>query len=190
MLVHFNKESVGDIKRIRVIHKAFPSAVKCGIDAMTVKRDGYYNILIDNRKSEELQAHVLGKELTHIFLGNICGDEAIHVSGAWVYSDDGFEQEADREAEYFYNEFVSGRLGSYIVNEETFDGTLGEISEEKCDIKESVTSDKSGSNDGYDDNFVDAARLVVKEQKASVGLIQRNLEIGFNRSARILEQLC
>lgn len=37
--------------------------------------------------------------------------------------------------------------------------------------------------------FVDAAYLVVKNQKASIGMLQRTLKIGFNRASSLLNQL-
>ena len=47
-----------------------------------------------------------------------------------------------------------------------------------------ITSDK------LDPLFAEAARLVVQHQHGSTSLIQRTLEIGFNRAGRIMDQLC
>ena len=52
-------------------------------------------------------------------------------------------------------------------------GTRGEISVDKLDPL-----------------FADAARVVVLAQHGSTSLIQRKLEIGFNRAGRIMDQLC
>jgi S-DNA-T family DNA segregation ATPase FtsK/SpoIIIE len=35
-----------------------------------------------------------------------------------------------------------------------------------------------------------AARLIIDKDKASIGMLQRALQIGFNRAARIMDQLC
>lgn len=43
--------------------------------------------------------------------------------------------------------------------------------------------------DDYDDLLADAAVIVINAQKASAGLIQRQLRIGFNRAERIMDQL-
>ena len=43
--------------------------------------------------------------------------------------------------------------------------------------------------DNPDPHFRDAAVLIIKSNKGSVGLLQRNFKIGFNRAMRILEQL-
>ena len=46
------------------------------------------------------------------------------------------------------------------------------------------------SPDKLDPLFADAARVVVIAQHGSTSLIQRKLEIGFNRAGRIMDQLC
>ena len=46
------------------------------------------------------------------------------------------------------------------------------------------------SPDKLDPLFPDAARVVVLAQSGSTSLIQRKLEIGFNRAGRIMDQLC
>ena len=46
------------------------------------------------------------------------------------------------------------------------------------------------SIDKLDPLFADAARVVVLAQHGSTSLIQRKLEIGFNRAGRIMDQLC
>lgn len=43
--------------------------------------------------------------------------------------------------------------------------------------------------DGHDDLFDDAVRVVTQHDRASASLIQRRLQVGFNRAARLLEQL-
>lgn len=38
--------------------------------------------------------------------------------------------------------------------------------------------------------FAKAGRLIVEKEKASIGMLQRSFKIGFNRAARIMDQLC
>jgi S-DNA-T family DNA segregation ATPase FtsK/SpoIIIE len=57
-----------------------------------------------------------------------------------------------------------------------------------------VSSSYSGNGDSFDDGeidelFEDAKRIVLTEQKTSISYIQRRLQIGYNRAARIVEQL-
>ena len=45
-------------------------------------------------------------------------------------------------------------------------------------------------NDRWDEHFEEAGRFVIDKDKASIGLLQRVFKIGFNRAARIMDQLC
>ena len=42
---------------------------------------------------------------------------------------------------------------------------------------------------GRDEYFVEAGRFIIEKNKASIGLLQRVFKIGFNRAARIMDQL-
>ena len=47
----------------------------------------------------------------------------------------------------------------------------------------------SGSGDGRDEYFAEAGRFIIDKDKASIGMLQRVFKIGFNRAARIMDQL-
>ena len=47
----------------------------------------------------------------------------------------------------------------------------------------------SGMGDGRDPYFVEAAKIIIDKDKASIGMLQRFLKVGFNRAARIMDQL-
>ena len=42
----------------------------------------------------------------------------------------------------------------------------------------------------YDQYFAEAGRFIIDKDKASIGMLQRVFKIGFNRAARIMDQLC
>lgn len=48
----------------------------------------------------------------------------------------------------------------------------------------------STEGDERDTHFIDAGRLIIDKEKASIGMLQRAFKIGFNRAARIMDQLC
>ena len=52
----------------------------------------------------------------------------------------------------------------------------------------SSSSQDSGSE--LDEYFVQAANIIIEKDKASIGMLQRVFKIGFNRAARIMDQLC
>ena len=68
--------------------------------------------------------------------------------------------------------------------------------QEKCN--EFIENNSSGAvqisdgeevDDDRDQYFADAGRLIIEKQKGSIGMLQRNFKIGFNRAARIMDQL-
>ncbi len=48
----------------------------------------------------------------------------------------------------------------------------------------------AGDDNERDMYFADAGRLIIDKEKASIGMLQRTFKIGFNRAARIMDQLC
>ena len=50
-------------------------------------------------------------------------------------------------------------------------------------------SDNDSGNDGRDAYFMDAAQILMDKERASIGMLQRYLKVGFNRAARIMDQL-
>lgn len=55
-------------------------------------------------------------------------------------------------------------------------------------INTGMTQDTAVSSD-RDEYFEEAGRFVIEKEKASIGMLQRMFKIGFNRAARIMEQL-
>ena len=58
---------------------------------------------------------------------------------------------------------------------------------DKSNVGGSSQAGSSGSE--YDDYFVDAGKFIIGKEKASIGMLQRVYKIGFNRAARIMDQL-
>lgn len=51
------------------------------------------------------------------------------------------------------------------------------------------TAAAGNTNHGRDEYFAEAGRFIIDKQKASIGMLQRVFKIGFNRAARIMDQL-
>ena len=54
----------------------------------------------------------------------------------------------------------------------------------------SLSGGGAAAADDRDDYFVDAGKFIIEKEKASIGMLQRMFKIGFNRAARIMDQLC
>ena len=63
--------------------------------------------------------------------------------------------------------------------------------EEKIQSAQSATSVSQGAGGGSerDAYFEEAAKFIIDKDKASIGMLQRVFKIGFNRAARIMDQL-
>lgn len=90
--------------------------------------------------------------------------------------------------------FVSDKEVSDVVDflkNQTLGNTYAEEIEEK--IKNLGSSASAGGASGgneRDEYFAEAGRFIIDKDKASIGMLQRVLKIGFNRAARIMDQLC
>ena len=63
------------------------------------------------------------------------------------------------------------------------------------DIHKQIETIKSSANIGgaakndRDDYFIEAGKFIIEKDKASIGMLQRVFKVGFNRAARIMDQL-
>jgi S-DNA-T family DNA segregation ATPase FtsK/SpoIIIE len=96
------------------------------------------------------------------------------VHGAFV-SDDEVHRVVDKLKEQGEPNYIEGLLEG---------GVSGEGDEG------SVDASGTGAGGGESDPLYDqAVEIVVKNRRASISLVQRHLRIGYNRAARLLEQM-
>lgn len=70
------------------------------------------------------------------------------------------------------------------------DNSEVEYSEEiQSTVENPAVSAGAGENSGRDELFAEAGALLIEADKASIGMLQRRFRIGFNRAARIMDQL-
>lgn len=92
--------------------------------------------------------------------------------------------------------FVSDDEVADVVNFLTDNGNITTTYSEEIE-KRMESVQLSGGSDGgsqgaseYDEYFVEAGKLIIDKGKGSIGMLQRMYKIGFNRAARIMDQLC
>ncbi len=91
--------------------------------------------------------------------------------------------------------FVSDKEVSDVVDfltENNYQVTYDKEIEDKLKSAASQTMSGSGLSSGGDDRdtyFVEAGRFVIEKEKGSIGMLQRMFKVGFNRAARIMDQL-
>ncbi len=86
----------------------------------------------------------------------------------------------------FVSESEVDKVVNHIKSQATFDYKK-EISLEEEDVTSSSKDDLISNN--TDDLYTKAVEIVVKQQKVSTSYIQRYLQIGYNRAARIVEKM-
>ncbi len=91
--------------------------------------------------------------------------------------------------------FVSDKEVSDVVDflkNQTLGNTYNEDIEEKIQSigSSSGAAGSGGGGSEHDQYFEEAAKFIIEKDKASIGMLQRVFKIGFNRAARIMDQLC
>lgn len=92
--------------------------------------------------------------------------------------------------------FVSDKEVSDVVDflkNQTLGNTYAEDIQDKINNMKTAAAGSSasaGGDSGRDEYFAEAGRFIIDKDKASIGMLQRVLKIGFNRAARIMDQLC
>lgn len=89
--------------------------------------------------------------------------------------------------------FVTDDDITRVVDFLTSQGTQVEYNkdiEQNIENQAAAASSPTASADEKDEYFADAGRLIIEKDKASIGMLQRAFKIGFNRAARIMDQLC
>ena len=78
-------------------------------------------------------------------------------------------------------DFIKAHLTSQPVYSETIKKSIETAS---------ISSPSGSSGSDKDVYFEEAGRFIIEKDKASIGMLQRVYKIGFNRAARIMDQLC
>ena len=86
--------------------------------------------------------------------------------------------------------FISDKEVSSVVEFLKKNNNEAVYSEEMHDkIMNSKADSSSSSGDDRDEYFMEAGKFIIEKDKASIGMLQRVYKIGFNRAARIMDQL-
>ena len=88
--------------------------------------------------------------------------------------------------------FISDKEVSAVVDFLSKENGTATYSEDVAEHISSGTASEVAMKSGndLDDYFVQAGKFIIEKDKASIGMLQRVYKIGFNRAARIMDQLC
>ena len=83
-------------------------------------------------------------------------------------------------------EYLKKQNGEASYSEEI----VSEVNSTASGLGSGSAGESSGDSGGRDAYFAEAGKFIIEKEKASIGMLQRMFRIGFNRAARIMDQLC
>ena len=93
----------------------------------------------------------------------------------------------------FVSDAEVGAVVDYLKNQQLGNVYQEEIQNQINNLNAGAGNASGGAGARSDDRdalFADAGRFIIEKDKASIGMLQRVFKIGFNRAARIVDQLC
>lgn len=116
------------------------------------------------------------------------GAEKLLGKGDMLYYPQGYQKPARLQGSFVSDEEV-GKVVEFLTENHQQDARYNEKITEMMNTGNSGAGGNAAADD-KDVHFVDAARFIIEKDKASIGMLQRMFKIGFNRAARIMDQLC
>jgi S-DNA-T family DNA segregation ATPase FtsK/SpoIIIE len=118
------------------------------------------------------------------------GAEKLLGKGDMLFYPQGYSKPARIQGAFVSDGEVSDVV-DFLKNQRLGNNYANDIEEKLTNIGNSLGG--SGGNDSSssrDEYFEQAGRFIIDKDKASIGMLQRVLKVGFNRAARIMDQLC
>ncbi len=123
---------------------------------------------------------------------DINGAEKLLGKGDMLFYPQGYTKPARVQGAFVSDKEVQA-VTDFLRNQ-GIDSPHSEYIEQQIQNYQSSSSGGGGlSGDGdsdRDEYFVQAGNIIIEKEKASIGMLQRVFKIGFNRAARIMDQLC
>ena len=123
---------------------------------------------------------------------DMAGAEKLIGKGDMLFYPQNYQKPARIQGAFVSDEDVQ-KVVSYIKANNASDSSA------MADIENQIDGIASSNGNGqdtdlkgdsvYDEYFADAGRFIIEKNKASIGMLQRVFKIGFNRAARIMDQL-
>ncbi len=122
---------------------------------------------------------------------DMVGAEKLLGKGDMLFYPQGYSKPARIQGAFVSDKEVSDVV-DFLKNQMIGNTYAEDIQEKINNIKTASPAggSSSGGDSGRDEYFEEAGRFIIDKDKASIGMLQRVLKIGFNRAARIMDQLC
>ena len=118
------------------------------------------------------------------------GAEKLLGNGDMFFSPQTYKQPLRVQGAYVSDKEVAGVV-EFLKEQTDGEATEQKMAERMEEVAKSASASASAAGGGGDTDelFEAAARFIIEKDKASIGMLQRWFKIGFNRAARIMDQL-
>ena len=116
------------------------------------------------------------------------GAEKLLGKGDMLFYPQSYTKPARVQGALVYDEEVEAVV-DFLKNQAIGNVYSQDIQEKIQNIHPAGGSSTGGTDEGRDQYFEQAGRFIIDKDKASIGMLQRVFKIGFNRAARIMDQL-
>lgn len=114
------------------------------------------------------------------------GAEKLLGKGDMLFYPQGYQKPARVQGAFVSDEEVSDVV-DFLKNKNTDASYNTEMEAQIAKVQQAVSAARG--NEDVDALFADAGKFIIEKDKASIGMLQRVFKIGFNRAARIMDQL-
>ena len=117
---------------------------------------------------------------------DMVGAEKLLGKGDMLFYPQGYPKPARLQGSFVSDKEVSAVVEFLTANKEpvSYDESISEK------ITNTTVGGTVSTESDRDSLFAEAGRFIIEKDKASIGMLQRMFKIGFNRAARIMDQLC
>lgn len=116
------------------------------------------------------------------------GAEKLLGKGDMLFYPTGYPKPVRVQGAFLSDDEIAGVV-DFLKTQNGETGYDEKVTQEIASTKVGGTGSTASSEPEYDDYFVDAGKFIIGKDKASIGMLQRVYKIGFNRAARIMDQL-
>ena len=115
------------------------------------------------------------------------GAEKLLGKGDMLFYPQGYQKPARLQGAFVSDQEVNAVVG--FLSRKNPKASYNQEIEQKISTSGFTNGAASAASEERDTYFIDAGKFIIEKDKASIGLLQRTFKIGFNRAARIMDQL-
>lgn len=117
---------------------------------------------------------------------DINGAEKLLGKGDMLFYPQGYQKPARVQGAFVSDEEVSDVV-DFLKNQNSHAAYSADMQAQLEKVQQASASSRQAED--VDELFADAGKFIIEKDKASIGMLQRVFKIGFNRAARIMDQL-